>query len=183
MAVAVPQTQVPPAPPLAVQRSIGRCALWYGLSGGGWSLAWLHDTLRELGQARARDLHPTRMTWLLMVPFVNLWVVLVAWREVDAFDRETGGTGFSPGLYVALTLLPAGFLFTFPDVQSRLNAAWRRRAGAVGIAEAPLGHLGTVMVAIGAIWLGVMVVGMLLLVTMGPWFALALGLSQTAGGA
>lgn len=183
MAIATSPTQVPLAPPLLVQRSIGRCALWYILSGGGWALAWLHDTLRELGQARLRDLHATRMTWLLMVPLVNLWVVLVAWREVDAFDRETGGTGFSPGLYVALTLLPGGFLFTFPDVQSRLNAAWRRRAGATGIAEAPLGSLGTVMVAIGAIWLGLMVVGALLLVTILPWLALGVGLSGGAGGA
>lgn len=180
MAIATPPTQVPLAPPPPVQRSIGRCALWYILSGGGWALAWLHDTLRELGQARLRDLHATRMTWLLMVPLVNLWVVLVAWREVDAFDRETGGTGFSPGLYVALTLLPGGFLFTFPDVQSRLNAAWRRRAGATGIAEAPLGTLGTVMVGIGVAWMALVVVGTLALMFF--WVSLGLGLPESSYG-
>lgn len=180
MAIATSPTQVPLAPSLPVQRSIGRCALWYILSGGGWALAWLYDTLRELGQARLRDLHATRMTWLLMVPLVNLWVVLVAWREVDAFDRETGGTGFSPALYVALTLLPGGFLFTFPDVQSRLNAAWRRRAGAAGIAEAPLGTLGTVMVGIGVGWMVLVVVGTLALMFF--WVSLGLGLPETSGG-
>lgn len=180
MAIATPQTQVPLAPPLPVQRSIGRCALWYLLSGGGWALAWLRDTLRELGQARACDLHATRMTWLLMVPLVNLWVVLVTWREVDAFDRETGGTGFSPGLYIGLTLLPGGFLFTFPDVQSRLNAAWRRRAGAAGIAEAPLGTLGSVMVGIGVLWMGLVVVGTLAMIIF--WVSLGFGLPETAGG-
>lgn len=131
-----------------VLRSIRSSIAYTLLSFGLWQFAWLHDTLRDVGAATGRDLRATTRTWLFVLPVVNLVVLYRVWRDLDAFIREQGRPGFSPMVYVVLSLVPFGMVFTFIDVQMRLNCAWETRLGA-GASRAPLGSFGGVTVGFG----------------------------------
>lgn len=142
--------------PARVLRPAGWGIVYAVLSLGLWPYAWLHATLSEIGAATGRDLKATERTWLFLVPIVQFVVLYRVWEEIDAFVREHGDPGFSPGLYLALTFVPFGMLFTFPDVQMKLNAAWRARLGD-DAERAPLGTFGGITLGLGVALVALMV--------------------------
>lgn len=132
-----------------VIRGVGTCFGWLLLSFGLWGFAWIHNTLSEIGNATGKDTQATLKTVLYIVPIVNWFVLYFTWKDVSEFSEGTGEGGFSPLLYVLLSLIPIVNIFIFISVQGKLNAAWMRASN--GTAQsAELGTLDKVLIGIGA---------------------------------
>jgi hypothetical protein len=136
-----------------VLRSVGHCALWTIVSAGFWPIAWVRDTLRDIGDEVGEDTSPGLWAFLSIFPLVNLVATFYIWRHIDGFLRQSGRDGLNLGLYFGLFVVlyfffGLGVVVLFVLVQNRLNDAWIARKGGAAIA-APLSGLGKVLVALG----------------------------------
>jgi hypothetical protein len=138
-----------------VLRSIGHCALWSIVSAGLWPIAWVRDTLRDIGDELGEDTSPVLWAILSIFPLVNLVATFFIWRHIDAFLRQSGRDGLNLGVYFGLFVVlylffGLGVVVLFVLVQNRLNDAWIARKDGAAVA-APLSGLGKVLIAIGVL--------------------------------
>lgn len=135
----------------AVIRSVGKCILLLIVSFGLWSFAWMYHTTKEVSsKVNQPPPNPTTRTWLYLIPIVNLVLVFLAWQDIENYAKAARSESFSTVLWFILTILiPFVGLYSYPMVQSRMNAA--HRAATNGQAtDAPLEKIDKILVGIGA---------------------------------
>jgi len=134
----VVDASAPPARPDGVEfrviRSVGRCLALLLVSLGGWGYAWVWHTTNEVSQQLDdREASPGLRVIGSFIPFVNIYVLYLCWRDVNAYCVRSGARGFPVVPYVLVSLLVLPTVYTYPVVQQRLNAAHAAACGGTAI--------------------------------------------------
>lgn len=143
-----------PAPPStgagpAVLRGVGRCILLTIVSFGLWSFAWIYHTADEVSPEAGEKASPGLRMLGFIIPFVNIFVLFLSWRDVDNFLKKHGAKDFHVILFLLLTIfIPFAGIFTYIIVQGRLNKGWEVATGG-GATDAPMQPIDWVFVLAG----------------------------------
>lgn len=143
--------------PLPVKRSLGRVWLLTILSFGLYSYYWFFQTARDVTRERDDHRDAGLRTFLLIIPIANLVVTYHLWQDISEMRKRRGLSGFSPGLYLVLTLfgLPAPIIYSL--VLMKLNEYWDN-AYPDRATEAPFRPAEGLIAAIGVLAAAVIVV-------------------------